>query len=530
MDLGETTARHAKSALEPKEKEAKTPPQPVAVIDCGTSSVRATIAELRSDGVRVLEDIHFPVDLSASFRSEKLDRAAMDAVVEAFTGIMDTAKAYGIGRSRAVATTALREAGNSDVLVERLNQRLGVELEVIDSAEEARLYFEALRALLKRAGRKLPGITALIDVGGGSTCLSIIRAGKLAHSVDEHFGTLRLSAQFSDLKDSTDYAITVDRFSHGAVRMMLGRLPEAKIENLVVNGPEMRRLLALLAPEAKGLIEPLPVASVEQFFHKMQALTPRARGELCGCEPHQASLLLPAASFLRHLGAQVGRDQVLVPQLTLRDGLLADFMPGAHGPHHLDQETLLAEAWQLVAKYGGNLEYAGNTASLSVQIFDQCRELHGLGERERTLLEFSALVHDIGSFINVRNRHKHTQYIINAADIPGLTRDEKEMVAHIARYHRRSQPQAHHMGFQSLSRRQRVVVSHLAAIVRLSYALDVERTQRIRKLRCEVADNRLLMHVDRRQIALERWSIAGKAGMFQEVFGLEVVVVPREEE
>ncbi|HYE04822.1 MAG TPA: hypothetical protein VEL07_04795 [Planctomycetota bacterium] len=502
---------------------------PVAVIDCGTSSVRASIAEVGGDPPRVLEDIHFPIDLSACFRDEKLDRAAMDGVVEAFAGIVAAATAYGVGRLRAVATTALREASNSDVLVERLHSKLGIELEIIDSSEEARLYFEALRALAKRDKRKLPGVTALIDVGGGSTCLSLIRAGKLAHSVDEHFGTLRLSSEFRDLKDSIDYAITIDRSSHGTVRMMLGRLPEAKVDTLVVNGPDIRRLLALLAPEAKGLIEPLPVAAVEAFFQRMQGLTPRARAEACGCDVHQASLLLPAASFIRHLCGELGRDKVLVPQLTLRDGLIADMVPGAHGPHHLDHDTLLAEAWQLVAKYGGNLEYAGNTASLAVQIFDQSRELHGLGARDRGLLEFSALIHDIGSFINVRNRHKHTQYIINSADIPGLTREEKEMVGHIARYHRRSPPQSHHIAFRALSRHARVVVSHLAAILRLAYGLDVERTQRIRRVRCEVARGKLLLHVDRRQIALERWSIAGKAQMFQEVFGLEVVVVPREE-
>jgi exopolyphosphatase/guanosine-5'-triphosphate,3'-diphosphate pyrophosphatase len=225
----------------------------------------------------------------------------------------------------------------------------------------------------------------------------------------------------------------------------------------------------------------------------MQALNPLERANACATDPRSAALLLPAASLIRHLSTEIAAAEVLVPYLTLRDGLIADLMPGSHGAHYLSAADLVAEGQQLVARYGGNAGYAENTASLSTQIFDQTVSLHGLGERERALLEFSALVHDIGSYINVRNRHKHSMYIIESSDIAGLSVIEKDMVANIARYHRKSAPEAHHLEFQSLPRGKRVVVSHLAAILRLAYGLDVERTQRIKKVRCEVADGCLLI-------------------------------------
>nr|MBA2482284.1 HD domain-containing protein [Planctomycetota bacterium] len=341
---------------------------------------------------------------------------------------------------------------------------------------------------------------------------------------------IRLYEQFRELKDSTDFAITIDRYALGAAHMLLGRLPEGTVKHLVVTGGEVRKLVTLLVPESLGLLETLDPVVVNQWFERMQTATPQQRAEACGTDVFGAARLLPAASLIRHLCAISGADHVLVPQLTLRDGLLADLLPGAHGPHYLDAQHLLAEARQLVMRYGGNDDYANNTASLAVQIFDQTRDLHALGERERTLLEFSALVHDIGAYINVRERHKHSMYIILAADIAGLTADEQHIVAHIARYHRRASPQGHHRDFQALPRRSRVVVSYLASILRLAYGLDVERTQRIKKVRCEVSREHLLLHVDRRQIALERWSIDGKKGMFVETFGLNVKVVPREGE
>jgi exopolyphosphatase/guanosine-5'-triphosphate,3'-diphosphate pyrophosphatase len=506
--------------------------QQVAVLDCGTSSVRAFIAEL-AEGIgeyRVLEDLSYPVDLTAAFVSGKLSRPAMDGVVDAIAAIAITARGYGITSLRAVGTSALREATNSDVLVERLRGHHGVDLEIIDNAEEARLYTEALRLLLSRTGRALPGRTLMADLGGGSTCIGLITNGKLVHSVDEHYGSVRILEQFRSLRDSSEFAHTIDRYAHGAARMMLDRLPRGQINQLVITSGDVRKLCTLLRPLAvKGAIEPLPVAEVAAWFARMQELNPHERARACGTDPRGAALLLPVASLLTHLSAEIGTGEVLVPYLTLRDGLVADLMPGAYGAHFVSAADLMAEGAQLVTRYGGNLPYAENTASLATQIFDQTVSLHGLGERERALLEFSALVHDIGSYINVRNRHKHSMYIIQSSDIAGLSAIEKEMVANIARYHRKSAPEAHHLEFQSLPRGKRVVVSYLAAILRLAYGLDVERTQRIRKVRCELSGGRLLIHVDRRQIALERWSLSGKAGMFAEVFGLEVAAIAREE-
>ena len=504
--------------------------RPVAVVDCGSSSVRAFIAEISGDHQRILEDLVYPVDLTAGFTGGTLDKEDMDAVDRAFTAVMAAAKGYGIGAAqvRAVATSALREAANSDVLIQRLAERHAVELEVLDGPEEARIYHEALRVLCGRLDRRLEGNTLLIDVGGGSTCIGLIREGTLVHSVDEHFGTIRCWQDFRSLRDSADLAVTIDRFCLGAARMILGRLPEREVTNLVVTGGEVRRLAALLDPKAVGLLDEVDPLAVAAWFRRMGDLTPLRRAEACGTDLVGVGRLLPAAALVRHLCVETGAASVLVPHITLRDGLLADFRPGAHGSHHMDPAHLLAEARQLVKRYGGNLPYAENTASLAVQLFDQTKDIHHLGERERTLLEFSALVHDIGSYVNVRNRHKHTMYLIQGSDIAGLTGLEQDMVANIARYHRKSPPEPHHEEFVELPRRERVVVRHLAALLRLAYALDVERTQRIRRVQARVDGNRLLIRVDRRQIALEQWSVAGKAQLFEEVSGLEVAVIPRE--
>ena len=499
------------------------------VIDCGSSSVRAFIAEITDEHARILEDMVHPVDLTAGFTGGKLDRVAMDLVVQAVCGIIIVAKGYGVTRIRAVATSALREANNSDVLVERLRTTCSVDLDVIDGSEAVRLYFEALRRTLNEDRRTLQGNTLLMDIGAGCTSAGLIRQGKLVYSVDEHYGTVRLSDAFQELRDSLDYSVTIDRFSTGAARMMLSRLPSRTVSTLVFTGGEVRRLVTLTGNETGGIIETLEPEALERLWTELAPLSPAKRAERCCLPVYDAARILPALALIRHLIELSGADKILVPQMTLRDGMLADLLPGAQGAHHLEPEHVLAEAKQLVSRYGGDLPYAENTAQLAVQLFDQTVELHNLGARERLLLEFAAVVHDIGSYINVRNRHKHTMYIIQSADIAGLTRPEQDIVANVARYHRKSPPEPHHQDFMALPRRARVTVAYLAAILRLAYALDVERSQRIKKVRCVVDGERLLLHVDRRQIALERWSLAGKIQLFREVFGLDVVIIPRGE-
>src|SRR5690606_32519860 len=152
--------------------------------------------------------------------------------------------------------------------------------------------------------------------------------------------------------------------------------------------------------------------------------------------------------------------------------------------------------------------------------------LHHLGERERLLLELAALVHDVGAHINVRSRHKHSFYMLKNLDISGLTFRERDIVAHVARYHRGKVPQPSHLEFAQLDRAARMLVSTLASLLRVAYALDVERSQRITQVSCKVVKNEFRIAVNSDDVALERWSMDRRSSLFKSVFGLNIVVVP----
>jgi len=516
-----------------------------ALIDCGSGSIRAYIAEIKGNKQRLLDELQCPVDLTSSFRSGRLERREMDRVVDALTRILTAAKAYGTTHVRAVATSAWREALNADILLQRIQRDVGLSLEVIDSAEESRLYYEALRARFKENGDTLLGQTLMVDVGHGNTAVNLLEEEQLVHAFDDYFGSMRAYEVFRDLHDSLDFGFTIDRYTHGAVLRMLRRVPGANPGRLLVTGSEVREVRKRIVEARKvGTVtkrvlfddpssvskRTLVLKEIVEWLETMIRLTPMERAKRCGTGVHEASRMLCGASFLRYLCEHTGNTQVEVPSITLRDGLLADLLPGSMGPFHLERDQLLAAARQLGETYAMDPAYADNTRNLAAQLFDQTQELHELDERRRTLLEFAALVHDVGAYVNIRDRHKHTLYIIQSASLSGLTVREKEIVALVARYHRRSAPRDSHSPFGQLPLADRVVVRTLAALLRLAYALDVDRTQRIKTVRCEWLPNKLLLHLDRRQIALERWSVEDKGGLFEEVFGLPIEVMARSDE
>lgn len=512
------------------------------VIDCGTVQVRAYIVEIDgqsdliaggksqvSPSYHILENLERDVDCSDALRGGTLNRLTMDHIEHAIQDIVHCARAYGVADNdiKAVGTSAMRECINADAVVEWVLQRTGVEIQVIDSAEEARLYFAALRRLWWEESRSIDDAPLLmLDIGSGATVTSLIDGGKLVHSVDEHFGTIRVFEQFQGLTDSSDFVATVDRFTHGAVRMILRRLPQRKLTELVVTGGEVRDLAHIL-DRTQDRLHRIELRQLEEWLEPLRNISRPAQARLLRVDSQHADRILLAASVLTNLMRETDMPSVTVPEMRLRDGLVADQLPGSLGERHLDREQVLGMAQMLSQRFGMEAAYAQNTAELATQIFDQTADLHRLSDRDRTLLEFAALVHDIGAYINVRNRHKHSMYLLHSVDLPGLDGVEVEIVSHVVRYHRRAVPQLNHHEFQALGRSVRIRIMILAAILRLAYGLDVERTQRIRNVRCEVSQGRLLMHVDRRQIALERWSIASKSQMFMEVFGLQVVLLPR---
>ncbi len=506
---------------------------PVAVVEIGSTGIRAVVAEVDADGgYRVIDRAEKPVSLGRDvFKSGAVGRETTAQAVSVLRGIRELLTSYGIAPSaaRVIATSALREASNRDTFADRVFLRTGFSVDIIEAIEENHLMFLAVRRALGDDYRQLSRSNALIiDVGGGSTELMLLRRGKMTAAHSLGIGTARMEGLSRATVASGD---SILRYLSDSVRtscdMLDAELELSSVRAFVVFGSDARTV-ARFAGQQTGrdyvvvnrqdfvaFVDGLAGLSVEEFVDRY-----RLRYD-------EAEAFLPGLTVARLFLERTSAEDLIVPLASMRDGLLVDL---AGGPDSEFRATLgaqiLASALALGRKYRFDEPHSTHVAALAAKIFDSLAESHGLGRRERTLLETAAILHDIGAFIRASGHHRHSEYIVLNSEIFGLRRDDQVIVANCVRYHRKSGPNSGHPNFMGLSREDRIVVRKLASILRVADSLDRGHSQSVSVVSSRVDDDRLVLAIESKggDLSLERLTLRDKGDMFEEVFGLKVTL------
>lgn len=217
-----------------------------------------------------------------------------------------------------------------------------------------------------------------------------------------------------------------------------------------------------------------------------------------------------------------------MPHVGVKEGVLLDLAedvlgPGVHATA-LEQQAFVG-ALALGRRFQFDEHHARHVARLSLSLFDQLVDLHGLTDHDRRILLVAAVLHDIGQFISYRRHHKHSLYLIHNSDVPNISSEELELVALVARYHRRSEPNDEHFLYDRLSEPKRARVRRLSSLLRLADALDREHLQRVESVVCSEEEGAVVVHVvGRGDLLLELWALRKKAQMFENVFGRAIRV------
>ncbi|MBN1942388.1 MAG: HD domain-containing protein, partial [Phycisphaerae bacterium] len=237
-----------------------------------------------------------------------------------------------------------------------------------------------------------------------------------------------------------------------------------------------------------------------------------------------AETVVPALLVYQAVLHATAARKLIVPDVSMRDGLVLDLARGAGGQADAEEAAgSVQSALTTMEKYHSDMEHARHVARLSLMLFDALQNEHRLPPRCRLLLHVAALLHEIGGFVNGRSHHKHSYYLIANTEIFGLRADEREMVANVARYHRRATPKASHLPYVALPRERRVIVSKLAAILRVADALERGHAQQVRDVNVEHGEEEIVLHVSGvTDLALERRALEMKADLFEDVFGLRI--------
>jgi exopolyphosphatase/guanosine-5'-triphosphate,3'-diphosphate pyrophosphatase len=475
---------------------------------------------------RDIATVRAPVRLGSEvFLSGRLAPASIGQACTAlreFRAAMDREK---VAAYRAIATSAVREAKNGATLVERAKREAGIDLETIEGIEEARLIQLAVTRRIPIGEQR----ALLVDVGGGSTEMTLVEKGKTLFTMSLPLGTVRMLEAY--LKGAKTVDRRRERLLEEAIDRALGEaLPEVgKVDVLVGTGGNVETLLDLCPAKGRAI----DTTAARALFKKMCAMSSAERRDAWQLRPDRADTILPAAAIFLRLAKRLDQATILAPGVGLAAGILEELVDkffhvwDAAG----EAERVLDSCTRIGRHYHFDEAHAKQVTKFATQLFDDLLGVHAFGERDRLLLRAAGVLHDIGDYIHYSGHHKHSYYLIQHADIMGITPDERAIVANLARYHRKGPPDTTHPNFRDLSKEARGKVRGLAAILRLADALDREHKQKIESVRAAIDRGAgqvtlFLRGADDRE--LEEWTVGGKATLWRDEYDLDVVIAKAE--
>lgn len=509
--------------------------QRVGIVDMGSNAIRFLVAEATAGAIAVLENHRLPVRLGRDvFHTGQIPDQALGEVVDAFRRFRATCDRLGVAHVRAIATSAMRDARNRDLLVDRVRDATGIEIEVISGTQEAYLLKLAVETKVDlRQGRSL-----LVDVGGGSVELVLVEDGQVVNADSYRLGALRMLEALGDNAGSGDVFVDLlDKHLKSLEHRIADRFEKVRIDRYVAVGGNVESVADLVnartALRRNDGVESLALDELRSEVLDLARLSLPDRMEKRGLKPDRADTIVPAGIVYVRLGELAGVDRLLVPRVGIKDGLVVEIVRGHFdtfaAEDHVD--VVLSSCRAMGRRFHYESAHAETVCTLARQLFDQTKELHGLGGRARVLLEAGALLHDVGVAVNNDGHHKHSQYLIQSSELVGLTDEERQIVGMLARYHRKAPPQRDHEDFMRLRRRDRTLVERLTAILRLADALDRQHASVVRGVSVKIREDRvelrpILASDERTRLTLEAKAMEEKGALFTQLFGRQPCLLP----
>lgn len=462
------------------------------------------------------------------FRTHRLSFASIHALSTILQGFRQLLLDYRVSEVYPIATTVVREAENRLGILDLLYMRTGFRFHVADMTEEVYYKFFALHHFLKKNAQVGTKPTLLLDVTSGGLGFTGWQDGTLLFQTNVTGGRLSVLEHFTEEERvNVMFPSAVRDYLHASLSSLWPRIEHADIHTLVLTGFEARILVSHLlgsAAEYPAVIAP------EEFLQIMESLMPLTTHKLMQVfeiSERRAQLLLPTLLLYEEVVRTLNIDTILVMNTTFLYGYAAWCGAQRISPAAISEQAdlLLDLARSTAMRYNCNLPHISRIDEYATKLFDGLRRIHGLSTRHRLLLRMSALLHETGKFVNLRNYPLHSWQIIMGTDIFGITDAEKEVIACISYYYHRDNPGKKDAHYQRLTQDQKIIADKCCAILRLADALDQGHSGRIQGLSVRLVKEKLYVnYTSEYDISLIRWSFAQASVLFREIFGIEPVL------
>jgi exopolyphosphatase/guanosine-5'-triphosphate,3'-diphosphate pyrophosphatase len=506
----------------------------VAAIDVGSNSLHMVIAQADPDGaITTLWRMKEMVGLGRiSFPSRRLSAEAMDRAIATLKRFQEAAQRRQCEKILAVATSAVREAENGGDFLERVRRELGLNMRVVSARDEAKLIYLGVRHAVELKATP----TFMLDIGGGSVEFIVADKTRALMLESRKLGATRMTAKYikSDPPSPADLKSLLAQYDRELAPLCEQINALKPVEALGTSGT-LENLAAMCNAlfggngrhngngHHAGVLER---DQLQKLVSKLLESTSIERAGYKGLDDQRKDQVIAGAMLVNELFKRLNLDRITVCKSALREGMLVDYLS-----RHLPELSIRREVpdprrrsvLDLARRCDWNQIHSEQVARICLDLFDQLKPLHGLGKKARELIEYAALLHDIGWHIGRTSHHKHSKYLIIHGDLKGFAGEEVKIMACIARYHRKGTPKSSHKSFGSLSNRGKEIVQTAAALLRMSDGLDRSHCSVVSSLSCSIHKTRVDIKIKARGDAeLEIWGARQKKTYFEELFKHEV--------
>ncbi len=507
---------------------------PMAVIELGTTSIRMVVGEVSAAGsVHRLDELEHSVSLgSDTLATGSIRQETTERCVVAMRRFREVLAEYGVEERhvRVVATSAVREADNSERFRDRLLVASGFEIEILDEAEVSRLTYRAVQPQLQKQPFFRKSDVLVVEVGGGSTETLLFRKGRVLTSHLYRLGALRLRALVQAEDTPADQHMALMRAEMGEIlAQMSGNLGTPNSLQMVLLGSDARFARKAIEGSSDRLaLCEVRMSALSKLTRKIVDQTVDDLVREYRLTYTDAETLGPSLLIATTLAESLKLKHVHVADVSLRTGILIEMATGEQWTAGYRRQVINS-AKTLARKHGVDMRHANHVASVGLQILECLRSRFTITAREEVIFHVAALLHEVGNAINTASHHKHSRYIILNSDIFGLGRRDIAVAALIARYHRSAQPKPSHSDYMAMDHVSRIAVTKLAAVLRLANSLDRLHTKRPLKFDMRLQEKRFIIEFSESLDLTLLWRrVRDRSGLFEDIFGKTVVLQRRE--
>lgn len=511
-----------------------------AAIDVGSFELELGIYEISPKfGIRQLDHVRHVIALGKdTYNDGKISYEMAEETCQVLSGFSDIMKSYKVSACRAYATSAMREAKNSPIVLDQIKVRTGIDVKIISNSEQRFISYKAIAAKNTEFQKTIQKGTAIADVGFGSMQMSLFDKDALVFTQNLPLGVLRMRETLAAMRmtNSKQQPLMEEIIDNELFTFRKMYLKDREIKHLIALG-DMGLMLFYKMPRLNPAEKQNHIAATEfnRYFEKLRMMPESQIEENFGLNAEHASLLFPAALIYKRVLDLTGAELVWVPGIRIVDGIAAEYAEDLRllkFEHNFDNDIIVASR-NMAKRYKCHMQHTQAVEQAALAIFDSMKKQHGMKARERLLLQIAANLHACGKFISMRNTSECAYNIIMATEMIGLSHLEREIVANVVRYHIQdfryndvviwSQP---HKNSELETRNDiTVLIAKLTAILRLANSMDRGHTQKLKGCRVAVKGNELVITTDYAgDVALEQMSIRQKVDFFEEIYGLRPVL------